>query len=128
MRVRTVKRYHCDHCKKATLQCPAMERHEAHCTANPNRVCKMCRMDPEAKHRKPSEIAALIDSFGIICLSECPTDVEMEIRDFVDNCPACLLAGSRQSQHGLPFKFEWKDERESWLSIHQSNERPGFGG
>lgn len=120
MRTRIVKRYHCDHCKKATLQRPAMERHEAGCTANPNRVCKMCRMNPHTIQKPMAEIVALINSTDWEELKE------PEIREFVGNCPACLLAGSRQSKVGLLFHFDWKEESKGWLSDWSNTDRPGF--
>ena len=42
MRTKTIKRHWCDHCNKAGLQAHAMARHEAHCTMNPARGCRVC--------------------------------------------------------------------------------------
>jgi hypothetical protein len=120
MKTRIVKRHNCEHCGKGGFHRPAMERHEAGCTANPNRVCKMClmraRWDEDAPMQKPTaEISALIDSFEPDYMGDNNLTAEMAIRDFVGDCPACLLAGSRQSKNGLPFDFKWKDESKNWL-------------
>lgn len=42
MRVKKVNRYWCDFCNKATLAAGAMRKHEAHCTMNPARNCRVC--------------------------------------------------------------------------------------
>ena len=41
--------YYCDFCKKKLMVRAAMERHEKHCTMNPDRVCRMCaRIEADA--------------------------------------------------------------------------------
>lgn len=131
MRTRIVKRHYCDHCRKGGFMRPAMEKHEAGCTANPDRVCRMCRMNPEAIQKPMAEIVALIDSFCPIELVESETarkQAETAIREFVHNCPACLLAGSRQSTHWLPFDLDWKAESKNWLGEwgHDFSVRNGY--
>lgn len=49
MKTKTVKRHHCDFCRKASFQRPAMERHEAACFKNPSRKCPVCFDAPEHK-------------------------------------------------------------------------------
>lgn len=44
MRTKKVNRYWCDHCNKAGLSASAMTRHEAHCTLNPARNCRVCTL------------------------------------------------------------------------------------
>jgi len=83
MRERTVRRYYCDHCKKAGGSRFHMESHEKHCTKNPDRSCRMC------------------DQLG-----ECVTPVPVMhdamrangmagLREASNRCPACMLTAVR---------------------------------
>lgn len=82
MRTRTVKRYYCDHCKKAGLSRFHMEKHERGCTANPNRVCGMCQLVDGPNATLPE----LLDAARIGLT---------ELRSTALGCPACMLAGIR---------------------------------
>lgn len=42
MKTKLRPRFYCDFCRKSGGSAAAMTRHESACTANPNRVCKMC--------------------------------------------------------------------------------------
>lgn len=44
MRTKKVNRYWCDHCNKAGLSAGSMAKHEAHCTLNPARNCRVCTL------------------------------------------------------------------------------------
>ena len=125
MKTKLVKRHICDFCGKGMFQIPAMKRHEVGCTANPNRECRMCRMRREASsdedgYNTLADLVALIDSYGPLAVCETTKEIEQQIRDFVGNCPACLLAGSRQSRCGLPFQIDWKEESANWLGEYGS--------
>jgi len=57
--------HYCDHCKKSTRTKPSMERHEAACTMNPDRVCKSCARlayleSDECAQRPLPELLALL--------------------------------------------------------------------
>ena len=88
-------RYFCDHCNKSMGSNGGMENHEAHCTLNPKRTCRVCfRLENDAKPL--AELIALVQS-----LSNTPdkTDeaAEKELFKAADGCPACMLAAIRQS-------------------------------
>lgn len=136
--MKTVKKnvYYCDHCKKRSLSCGHMRTHEAHCTANPNRVCRLCGM---------RNIKAIIDAFRArFWLTENPwLDSEHmnnepwpshivhwagepvtlnEVMEAVDGCPNCTLAILRQvgfNKHYFGFEaFQYKDKLAQW---HKDN-------
>jgi hypothetical protein len=78
-------RYYCDFCKKVGGHKWRMEIHEKHCTANPNRECRVCtHLLGEIQQPLPDLIAAYSRSWK-------------EMRDLCCNCPACTLAVMRQA-------------------------------
>lgn len=118
MRSKTVIHHYCDFCNKVKHTRPAMERHEASCTANPNRVCKMCRM-AELEQKPQSAIYAA--TMGATSSEE----YEAKAREAVSNCPACLLAFERQRINSMGdedrysslfFEVKWKEESAAWLA------------
>lgn len=120
MRTRIRTHFGCDFCKKVTHTRKSMEKHEASCTANPGRVCKMCRM----AGLTPKPIS---DLHRIISRSTDSDNKEREAREYVSNCPACLLAGIRQfpisadengGLFGPRFSVAWKEEARLWLDTH----------
>jgi hypothetical protein len=42
MKVKRLLTYYCSYCKKHGHRKPDMEKHEQHCTLNPNRSCRLC--------------------------------------------------------------------------------------
>lgn len=95
MRERTVRLYYCEFCRKTLQRRHAMARHEAACTNNPARVCRVC--DRTAGH------AALIEaaSIGLLALEQA-----------TGGCPACMLFAVRQlnktnpeAARALPFDY-----------------------
>lgn len=118
--------YYCDHCNKRGLSGGHMRNHEAGCTANPNRVCRLCG---------GGSIAHVIADFKTrfmlgetIVSGEFPDDevpqtvarwtgepvTLSEIRDKADNCPNCILAILRQVGFNRYYfnlgKFDYKEE------------------
>ena len=89
MKRKKMWRYYCEFCKKSSGSGGAMSTHEKHCTANPNRTCRMCGMAPDID----VHIKALGDGLkpGIERLQEAAND-----------CPACMLAAIRQSKIQYP--------------------------
>ena len=67
MKTRTVNRHYCDHCRKASFQRPAMERHEAACFRNPNRKCPVC-FDAEEHKIDWDSKGNIVSAIG----AECP--------------------------------------------------------
>ncbi|MEI4518670.1 MULTISPECIES: hypothetical protein [unclassified Stenotrophomonas] len=119
-------RYGCDFCKKVGGSKHHMQKHEAGCTNNPNRHCKL-------------HVIATGDDFG-------PTVAELRtalaeggypmLVSVSGGCPACKLAALRQSwvkpADGEPWpeepqdgreKFDFKAELASVWSEHNSRER-----
>ena len=93
MTKRQVWRYKCDFCGKQNLSSVHMARHERHCTANPNRICRMCAHAENEQRPLPELIRALdttIPGYGI-----------NELRELASGCPMCMLAAVRQSGIGV---------------------------
>jgi hypothetical protein len=85
--------YYCDFCKKSGRSGGHMKRHEAGCTANPNRVCSAhCKLTEYAAPRAPlTELVALLK--GVDTKAELAA-----LREAADDCPMCILAAIRQSR------------------------------
>ncbi len=112
MRTKIVKVHYCDFCRKRKFTIPAMQKHEASCTLNPNRVCKMCVMAGH-EQRPIEELAAAFNSAG-------KPDSEWEEKEKVlraacENCPACLLATARQTT-SVVVNLDFKSECKAWLN------------
>lgn len=136
--MKTVKKnvYYCDHCKKRGLSLHHMRTHEWHCTANPNRSCRLCA---------GGSIADLIAQFKArFTLTENPWRDEdhlngeawpshivtwigepitlEEVKKAVDGCPNCMLAILRQvglNRHYFDLEeFRYQQELKNW---HDSN-------
>lgn len=45
MKIKTRTVYYCDFCKKKSFRKSSMEKHEKHCTMNPKRECRLCKLD-----------------------------------------------------------------------------------
>lgn len=139
MRMARRPRYYCDHCKKGSGSPSYMIRHERGCTANPKRWCGYCEASTDTESLK-----------GILLGPGNTTEdwqrKMLEVRAKVENCPACILAGIRQSgvqrnDHDLvtgPFDdhlifdgamlgFDWKSESRQWKEAHLPEpEYPGY--
>lgn len=120
--------YYCDFCKRKNLSAGAMSVHEKHCTANPNRECRLCgkkdiadvvnkftvrfRLHPNELNDIFTEDFVLGHEYKIEWLGE-PVTMK-EIRDEVDDCPNCILAVLRQTgfnKHYFEFeKFDYQQE------------------
>jgi hypothetical protein len=77
--------YYCEFCKKHYLSAASMAIHEKICTLNPDRGCGMC----EAAGLGPNDAYKAVEVLkreGIESL-----------HDYVDACPACMLAAVRLS-------------------------------
>ena len=64
MRTKQVNRYYCDFCKKSGCSKFHLQKHESSCTANPNRVCRMCKFvaddGGECEQKPMAELLALL--------------------------------------------------------------------
>ena len=80
-------RYYCDYCKKSSGR--SLADHEKHCTMNPARVCRFCKLLGETQ-RPLAELFAAIRSV--------PREgsVLTALGNVTGKCPACILAAIRQ--------------------------------
>lgn len=150
MRTKRVNRYYCDFCKKAGQSKPSMERHESGCTLNPNRVCRVCKMDRpefargEARQRPIAELLALLPAHselfevegdyanGYFPPSATPVvnAALPALREACGNCPACILAALRQAKIPVPVAtdFDFTAEmKKCWDSVNEAmQEKAGW--
>lgn len=123
MRVIKKNVYYCDFCKKKSLKSLAI--HEKHCTANPNRTCRLC---------EGGSIKEIIDKYKKLFIveitpAEYGENVEVKyLKEFTlenirneleDNCPTCLLAiircvGLNRYYFDKKFKFDYQKELADW--------------
>lgn len=123
MRIIKKNVYYCDYCKKKSLKSLAI--HEKHCTANPDRICRLCEgksikeiIDKYKKLFIVEEVDALTEStIKVKYLKEFTLeDIRNEIED---NCPTCLLAiircvGLNRYYFDKKFKFDYQKELADW--------------
>lgn len=96
MTKRQVWRWSCGFCKQRKFSEKAMVRHEAGCTANPNRVCGMPvhELTEQMTTQKMVEI-----------LFSCPDEDRAlaMLREEINECPACTLAAIRAACAERPY-------------------------
>jgi hypothetical protein len=101
-----VWQYRCDFCTKRNLSAGSIAKHEKHCTMNPARICRMCVAGGIGDEQKP--ISALT-----ACLSLDKADYGIEeLKDLAQQCPACVLAGIRQSKIRETYRAKFATEQE----------------
>lgn len=101
MRKKRVWRYYCDYCNKG--QCRPLTTHEEHCTKNPNRRCRMCHW-------------AKLKTVPMVELINAANAGIEKLREAAQGCPACMLAGIRQSTASC--EFDYPVEREQfWTNL-----------
>jgi len=81
-------RYYCDFCKKANGSAYHMRNHETGCTANPGRVCGMCRISGGLQ-------IPMTELLG--CIGKDGAESLKQLKAVTENCPACILAAIRVS-------------------------------
>lgn len=116
--VRVVKKnvYYCDFCKKRGLR--SLKTHEAHCTLNPDRTCRLCK--------EKVDYRALVDKLPFTTEErEWPGNhysvKSADLMDLAGNCPICALTVLRlfmrkrsDDAWGFQTDFNFKAELESW--------------
>lgn len=140
MKVKKKNVYYCDFCKKKSLR--SLKIHEKHCTANPDRECRLC----DNKSIKPiiekykklfylreikkhlfsnpdmAEVATIIPVFTKkFTLKELINEL-----DYI--CPNCILAmirclGLNRYYMNNKFKFDYKKELDNWWAITNEEAR-----
>lgn len=122
MRAKQKTVYYCDFCGKRRLLRPAMEKHELHCTMNPNRVCRWELL--EYKHMPTHAMRKGIPRWLQLRAPLGTEDIEA-LREKVEQCPACMLSALRLSGleyhynhktglHLFSYEKEIEDWREAW--------------
>lgn len=121
--------YYCDCCNKKSLR--SLKAHEKHCTANPNRICRLCERESIKeiidKYKKLFIIETTPAEFGETVKVEYLVEFTLnDIRKELDeNCPTCLLAiircvGLNRWWFKKKFNFDYQKELAEWWKI--SNE------
>jgi hypothetical protein len=131
MIVKTKKVYYCEFCKKRSLR--SLEKHERHCTLNPNRTCRLCGresiLELIARYKNTYKLIEKTNegledkSYEIEWIKKPTLD---EIMDSVELCPTCTLTILRLSFFepikAKPcyetvqeiFKFDYKKALQEW--------------
>ena len=151
--MRIVKKnvYYCEHCKKRNLSASAMGLHEKHCTANLERKCRICeqrcgsspnlkeivaeyksRFTIQEREQKEDDVFGSDFKYEEVVFIGEPITLK-EVRDKVDNCPACILAIMRQckfcyhyfDEYGFK-DFDFKKELNSEFTERKANENSGY--
>lgn len=129
--MKTIKKnvYYCDHCGKRLLSAGLMAKHEKHCTANPNRKCRLCKEERDIAsfieslktrfkltYEEPDYENFINGGYDVEWIGE-PITLR-EIYDFTDGCPMCTFAIIRQTKLNYSaFKLGYdykKDLAEYW--------------
>lgn len=140
--MRIVKKnvYYCDYCNKKGLR--SLKIHEKHCTANPDRDCRLCdngggkiRRIIE-KYQRFFEVVVKQAEYGETITVKYLQEFTLEdIRLEIDyQCPNCILAiircvGLNRWYFGRKFSFNYKKELEEWWSAvnEEENRRDHYG-
>lgn len=127
MKVKKKCVYYCDFCSKKSLR--SLKIHEKHCTANPDRECRLC----DNKSIKP-----IIEKYrGYFHVHEMTYDVAFKkkftLKDIINEldyrCPNCILAIIRclgLNRYYFKGKFEYFDYKEElgdWWEVVREGER-----
>jgi hypothetical protein len=128
VRRKQVWRYYCEHCKKSGCNAVAIRDHEEGCTANPARVCKLCKAAGlEGNHNSVPDLVFIFKANETL-----PVVEQMKLlRESVEGCPACILATLRQAKvlgykadgDFVNYEFNFKAEKEAWWSEINANHR-----
>lgn len=144
MRTKTVKRYWCDFCNKAGLSASHMIKHEKHCTMNPERECRCCKLVADSRDMnfeatpvknlsallipiktKSERLQPLYNQDRHETAWKLEKEISTEIaavvptiREAVAGCPMCFFAAIRQS--GLsPYQVDGFDLKAEMAEILQ---------
>lgn len=126
MKVKKKNVYYCDYCSKKSLR--SLKIHEKHCTANPDRECRLCdnkSIKPIIeKYNKLFRLENREEGWGIetkVIFTE-----EFTLKDIINEldyiCPNCILAiirclGLNRYYMGDKFKFDYKEALDDWWRI-----------
>ena len=133
MKERKTIQYKCDFCGKKGYSKGHMRNHELHCTKNPDRECRVCKMVDGAQKPMADLLAVLPvpiqweDEYGS---KHYHVDTEAqvnaavkELRELCDGCPACIMAALRQKGIPVPLATEFdftKEMKSLWDDINDA--------
>ena len=137
MRRKKVWRYYCEFCKKANCSGSSIKKHEERCTLNPNRYCGFCHISEltqpdlqEAIKLLPEpevHIKIIEDEYGKDIsydgLEKATKEALPKLREFVENCPACIMAALRQKGIPVPLARDFDFKAESagvWADFNEA--------
>ena len=128
MKVKKKNVYYCDFCKKKSLR--SLKIHERHCTANPDRECRLCErlsirgiIDKYKKYFYTRETRKRLfegwESSNIIPVFKKKFTLTNIIGELDCVCPNCILAiirclGLNRYYFKEKFKFDYKEALENW--------------
>lgn len=111
-------RYYCEHCKKSGGSAHHMRIHEKACTANPDRVCRMCEAGELVQ--KPIDVlieAAWLDEQGA---GDIDGRKPSQLAAAAEDCPACMLAAIRATS--IYFDWDFKEAcKVFWDRVNDAN-------
>lgn len=127
MKTRQVTQYACDFCNKKKYSAAAMRKHEKHCTANPDRVCRMCDVSgdyndiKEIAGKLPKPVYKKTPIFNDRFYDQLVNSDELKASFNALNilCPACKLAVLRQSGYLGAFEFDYKAEVKAYFDEYK---------
>lgn len=136
MRERTIKVFHCDHCRKQLRRRDSMAKHESRCIYNADRKCGFCdftvRNGGDPLHRR------LLKTL-VVVLWEHGLD---RLKKEAGNCPGCILAAIVQhrteaKKAGLidedfvyigKDQFDFDEEKHSFFNEYNEEQNQQRGG
>ena len=141
MITKKVNRYYCEFCKKSGCNISVIRKHELACTLNPNRICRVCKMDHGDWTQREGEQKPLTDLLVLLpdpssylvsdrwgegfsnTLTDIVNSVLPKLREISGDCPACIMAALRQKGIPLPMVTDFnftKEMKEIWDDINET--------
>lgn len=135
MKIKVKKVYYCDFCKKHSLR--NLTEHEKHCTANPNRICKLCELcgisnDIPKLIEKYKEIAEPYNMMNSKVSGEVidipQDDILKLLKEDTDYCPNCILTILRCSGLNIlvHMAYDYKEEMKNFWEEFNKDNRPNY--
>ena len=129
------KVYYCDFCKARRFRVDAMELHEKHCTANPNRICRVC----DTVGFNPAVLEELKALMPVVTEHPEPEAAYGALADkavaafpalsaAADGCPACILAALRQTRTAGFIAGDTWDYKKAMASVWADHDEPDYNG
>ncbi len=128
MKVKKKCVYYCDFCKKKSLR--SLKIHEKHCTANPDRECRLCdnkSIKPIIeKYRNYFYVREFMKPLSLAPTTQVDFKRKFTLKDIVNEldyiCPNCILAiirclGLNRYYMGKRFKYNYKKALDNWWKI-----------